>query len=250
LIPLCVFIGLVIIAAFFADNVIFRPHKASYIDGPDVIKLATASGDTISAKYYPSAGAKFTILFSHGNAEDIGDIESFSHSFRDYGFNVLVYDYRGYGTSEGTPTEEKAYEDINAAYDFLTGQLKIPADQIIVHGRSLGGAVAVDLAARKTVKGLILESTFTSAFRVLTGWRILPFDKFETVEKLKLINCPVLVIHGKQDRTIHFSHGEELFRAAPGEKDSLWVDKAGHNDLVSNAPVLYMKKITQFAGKL
>jgi len=250
LIPVCVYLGLLLIAWFFPDKVIFQPQPSSYKDGPDVIKIRTQNGETISAKFYENPGAEYTILFSHGNAEDIGDIEPIILYVRDSGFSVFAYDYRGYGTSQGTPSEKKAYEDINAAYGYLTGDLKIPPARVILHGRSLGGAVAVDLASREPVAGLILESTFITAFRVVTYIPVLPFDKFESISKLEKVSCPVLVIHGRQDGVIGFHHGEKLFSAVRGPKVSLWVDDAGHNNLFDTARESYLKTIQDFAESL
>jgi fermentation-respiration switch protein FrsA (DUF1100 family) len=119
-----------------------------------------------------------------------------------------------------------------------------------VHGRSIGGGPAVDLASREPVGGLILESTFTSAFRVLSSIRIFPFDKFENLNKIAGVKCPVLVIHGKKDRTIPFHHGEILFAAANEPKASFWVDNAGHNNLFNVASERYLKTIRDFADKL
>jgi fermentation-respiration switch protein FrsA (DUF1100 family) len=250
LIPIFVYLGLFIVAWLFPNKVLFRPPPASYKDDYSITKLETSNGETISAKYYENVGARFTILFSHGNAEDIGNIEPFILHLRDSGFAVLIYDYDGYGTSEGSPSESNSYSDIDAAYRYLTETKKIDADKIIVHGRSVGGGPAVDLASRKPVGGLILESTFTSAARVLTNVRIFPFDKFENINKIGNVTRPVLVIHGKQDRTIPFQHGQQLFAAANEPKFSLWVENAGHNNLFNVTSEIYLKTIRDFADRL
>jgi fermentation-respiration switch protein FrsA (DUF1100 family) len=210
----------------------------------------TSYGETISAKFYENDAAAFTILFSHGNAEDIGTIESFILRLRESGFAVLVYDYHGYGTSEGSPSEDNTYRDIEAVYDYLIEKRKIPADKIILQGRSLGGGAAVDLASRQPVGGLILESTFTSASRVLTNIKIIPFDRFENINKIASVKCPVLVIHGKKDWTIPFHHGEQLYAAAKEPKTSLWIDSAGHNNLFNVASGAYLNAIRDFADTL
>lgn len=250
LIPVCVYLGLFIVAYFFPDNVIFQPQPSSYKDDAGVIKLVTPGGKKISAKHYSNKQAVYTILFSHGNAEDIGDIEPLIWYLRDAGFNVLTYDYRGYGTSEGEPSEQNSYEDIDSAYKYLTQELKTPADRIILHGRSLGGGPSIDLATREPVAGLMLESTFTSAFRVVTRWRVIPFDKFENISKIGSVKCPVLVIHGKNDWIVPFHHGETLYADVKGPKNSLWVDEAGHNDLFNTARESYLIAIKDFAGSL
>ena len=201
LIPICVILGLLIIAVFFADKAIFRPQRSSYKDTAEVIKLETRNGEQISAKYYEKAEASYTVAFSHGNAEDIGMIEPFAWRLRDLGLNVLTYDYPGYGTGGGSPSEENSYSAIDAAYAFLLTEKRLDPKRIILHGRSFGGGVAVDLAYRKPVAGLILESTFTTAFASLLGYPILPFDKSKIFKKLEKITCPVLVIHGTSDGT-------------------------------------------------
>jgi abhydrolase domain-containing protein 17 len=250
LIPIVVYMGLFAIAWLFPNKLLFRPQHASYTDDSSIIKLTTSDGETISAKFYENEAAHFTILFSHGNAEDIGDNEIFISHLRDSGFAVLVYDYHGYGTSQGSPSEENTYGDIQAAYEYLVGIRKIPAERIILQGRSLGGGAAVDLAVRENVAGLIMESSFTSASRVLTRVAIFPFDKFENIKKISRVNCPVLVIHGKRDWTIPFHHGEDLFAAAKEPKIFLWVDDAGHNNLFSRASGVYLNAIQDFANTL
>ena len=238
------------IAWLFPNKVLFRPQASSYKDDASIVKLRTSDGATISAKFYENNDAVFTILFSHGNAEDLGNIEPFILTLRDSGFAVLAYDYHGYGTSDGSPSESNTYKDIDAAYEYLVETKKIPTGRIILHGRSVGGGPAVDLASREPVGGLILESTFTSASRVLTNVRIFPFDKFENLNKIAAIKCPLLIIHGKRDWTISFHHGEELFAAAKEPKTSLWIDNAGHNNLFNVASEPYLKSIRDFADGL
>jgi fermentation-respiration switch protein FrsA (DUF1100 family) len=250
LIPLAVCFGLMIIAMFFPDQVIFQPQRSSYSDAADVIKIKTADGESISAKLYENESATYTILFSHGNAEDIGMNEPFAWRLRDSGFNVLVHDYRGYGTSDGSPSEEKVYADIDAAYEYLIKEKGIASNKIILHGRSLGGAVAVNLSSQKEVAGLILESTFTTAFRVITRYPVLPFDKFKSIDKIGSVRCPVLIIHGTQDWTIPIYHGERLFEAANEPKTALWVERAGHNDLFYTDKERYLNTIAEFARTL
>ncbi len=237
-----------IIAGGFADRLLFRPHEAGYTDSDDIIKLTTADGVKISAMYFANPSAKFTILHSHGNAEDMGDLIFVYREIRDAGFNVLAYDYDGYGTSGGEPSESATYYDIGAAYDYLTGVLHVPPERIILLGRSIGGGPAVDLAAIRPVGGLVLESAFVSAFRTVTRIPLLPWDKFENLKKLPSVKCPVLVVHGKDDSTIAFWHGKRLYEAAPGEKQCLWVEGAGHNDLFDHAAGQYCKAMQDFAA--
>ncbi len=250
LIPVFVYLGIVALAWFLPNKLLFRPQTAAYRDDASIIKLMTDDGETISAKFYENTAARFTILFSHGNAEDIGRNEPFVLKLRESGFSVLVYDYHGYGTSSGSPSEENTYKDINAAFRYLIKKRNIPADRIIIYGRSVGGGPSVDLASREKVAGLIVESTFTSASRVLSRFRILPFDKFENIAKIASVTCPILVIHGKQDATIPFHHGEALFAAANGRKSSLWIENAGHNDVFSVGGETYLATSPDVAESL
>jgi pimeloyl-ACP methyl ester carboxylesterase len=145
-------------------------------------------GVALLAVHLPNPQAVYTVLFSHGNAEDIRDVAPLLNEIHESGFGVFAYDYRGYGTGDGVPTEENAYKDIDAAYAYLTGTLGVAPARIIAYGRSLGGGPAVDLASRKPLTGLILESTFVTAFRVRTHIPILPFDKFRNQDRRRA--CP------------------------------------------------------------
>ncbi|HSE49354.1 MAG TPA: alpha/beta hydrolase [Terriglobales bacterium] len=240
----------VFVAAFLADRMIFYPQPSSYTDDARITKLKTSDGNTISAIYLPNPQAKFTILYSHGNAEDIGELEPLFRELHDAGFAVLGYDYEGYGTSEGAPSEKRTYLDEQAAYDFLVKEQRVPTERVILFGRSVGTGPAIDLAARAPVGGLIVQSGFTSAFRVLARFPLVPFDKFRNLDKIRRVKCPVLVIHGRRDNVIPFAHGERLYAAAPGKKMFLWADAAGHNDFEWLARDRYLPAIQEFASTL
>lgn len=209
---------------------IFLPQPASYQDTEDIFKIPVTDTETISALYLPHSQSVYTVLYIHGNAEDLGDVRPVLDRLHSWGFSVFAYDYRGYGTSDGNPSEENAYQDAEAAYTYLTQHLKIPPEQVIVYGRSVGGGSATELATRYSVAGLILESTFTSAFRVVVPFPLLPFDKFSNLDKLRTVDCPVLVMHGQADQTIPIQHGQALYKTAPNQKLFLWVAEAGHDD--------------------
>ncbi len=233
---------------FRADSMIFLSQPSSYQDDPTILKLSSGKDTNISATYLLNTQAKYTILYSHGNSEDLGDIKQILEKLHAWGFSVFAFDYRGYGTSQGKSTESHAYEDINSAYNYLTQNLKIPPERIIVLGRSVGGGSAVNLAMQKPVAGLIIESSFISAFQVIVPFRILPFDKFPNLDKIKKVKCPILVIHGKADNIIPFAHGEKLFKAAISPKLSLWVEEANHNDLFSIAEEKYHRTLQEFTN--
>lgn len=237
-------------AFFYGEKAMFYPPPASYRDTPEVIKLATADGVRISARYFPNPAAKYTILFSHGNAEDIGHNQPFFEALRAAGFSVFAYDYRGYGTSEGAPSEQGVYRDEAAAYDYLVSQLKTPPERIIAHGRSVGAGAAIDLAARQPLAGLIIESGFTSAYRIVTRWPILPLDRFPNLRKMREVRCPVLVIHGADDEVIAYHHGVALYGAARGPKQLYRVPGARHNDLFDVAGEGYFTALRAFTDLL
>ncbi|MBC6474211.1 MAG: alpha/beta hydrolase [Hormoscilla sp. GM102CHS1] len=232
---------------FWSDRMIFQPHPSSYRDTDKIIKLKSGPDLQISAIHLPNPAATYTILYSHGNGEDLGDIDPTLRNLQSLGFAVFAYDYRGYGTSQGKPSERNTYADVNAAYNYLTQSLGIPPSQIIAYGRSLGGGPAVDLAGRQPVAGLVVESTFITTFRVRTRIPIVPFDKFDNLGKIKNVRYPVLVIHGTADRTIPFAHGQKLYAAAGEPKRFLQVLGAGHNNLHSLAGEDYDKTMLDFA---
>ena len=250
LIPIYLYVGFGIFAYFFADKLIFQPQKNFYQANNPLLKLSTPNGESISAIFVKNPNAAYTVLFNHGNAEDIFTSEFFVQKLSDAGFNVFAYDYRGYGLSEGEPSEKNSYEDAETAYNYLTNDLKIAPEKIIIFGRSLGGGVAIDLASRKKCGGLIAESTFVSAFRVMTTYKIYPFDEFENLKKIPNVKCPLLLIHGKKDELIPIWHGEKLFSAASEPKDFYLVEEGGHGTVAAHGGQNYFQKIVDFAGSL
>lgn len=241
------YLALVLFGIFGAEHLIFVPHPSSYRDDAGILKLRTADGQTISAIYLQNPRAAFTILYCHGNGEDLGDDLPLLGEYKMHGFSVFTFDYHGYGTSTGRPSERHAYEDIDAAYRYLTQQLGVPAARILVHGHSLGSGVAIDLASRQPVGGLIAESAFVTAFRVQTHWPIVPFDRFRNIDKISKVRSPVLVIHGTKDGLIRPWHGRSLFARASQPKFLLWVEGAGHNDVPEVGGGKYWSAIRNFA---
>jgi fermentation-respiration switch protein FrsA (DUF1100 family) len=231
-----------------ADRMIFLPPPASYQAGGDVLLLDTADGGRIAALHLPNPAATHTILYSHGNAEDLGHVRPALEIVRSAGFAVLAYDYRGYGLSSGRPSEAATYRDIDAAWSHVTGPLGVPPRRVILLGRSVGAGPSVDLAVRAPVGGLVLESAFVSAFRVVTRVPLLPFDKYRNLDKIAKVDCPVLVIHGTADQIVPLWHGQRLFETAREPKRALWVDGAGHNDLMLVAGERYARALAAFAA--
>jgi abhydrolase domain-containing protein 17 len=225
------YVGFALFAYFLADSMIFLPHPSSYQDSADILKITTAGGKKISAVYLPNPAAKFTLLVSHGNAEDLGDDRYWLDNLRHDGFNVFAYDYEGYGTSEGRATEKSVYEDEAAAYDFLAVDLKTPPDRIIIFGRSVGTGPATYIAARRPSAGLILQSPFVSAFRVLTRVPLLPFDKFPNYKNIRHVHSPVLIMHSRADSVISFWHGQKMFDLANPPKQFFQAVTPDHNEM-------------------
>lgn len=238
------------LTGYIAQKRLFRPQPPSYSDNADILKLTAKDGLKISALYLPNPIAHFTILLSHGNMADLGLCLPLAQQMHAQGFSILVYDYPGYGTSEGSPSEEGIYRAIDAAYQFLTVERHIPAERVIAYGRSLGGGATVDLASRVSLGGVIIESAFTSTFRVKTHYPLFPFDKFQNLRKCPKIKAPTLVIHGKLDDTVPFWHGEMLYAHLKCPKQHLWLEHAGHNDIEDVAHHEFWQTIHRFCETL
>ena len=241
-----IYVTVLLVAYFFADRFVFPRKKSSYSDNPEILKIDVGGGISLSALYLKATGSEFTILYSHGNGEDIGDLREIFENFRLAGYSVLAYDYRGYGTSGGSVSEKKFYADAGVVYNYLVNELKKPPEKIIALGRSIGGAAAIDIASKEKVAALILEGAFTSAFRVAMPIVPFPFDKFNNIDKIDKVRCPVLFIHGRDDTIVPFSHGLSLFEKANEPKMNFWVEDAGHNDLFSVADVKYWEVLREF----
>jgi abhydrolase domain-containing protein 17 len=251
-IPVIAYGTIAFYAYFFSDRQIFIPQYATNapLPQPPIVVPVTPT-ENITLVYYPNPKAQYTILFSHGNGEALGDAYAYHLQLRNLGFNVVAYDYRGYGASSpGAPSETKTYADITAAYRYTTETLKVPPDRIIVFGRSVGSGPSTYLASTQPIAGLILESAFTSTFRVVVPFPLLPFDKYPNRDRIAKLKVPLLVIHGDRDQVIPFHHGQTLFQTAPGPKQFLAVPNADHNDVSEVGGRMYEKAIQAFATQL
>ncbi|HXG37785.1 MAG TPA: alpha/beta hydrolase [Bacteroidota bacterium] len=194
-----------------------------------------------------------TLVISHGNAGNLSHRLPIIKTFRDFGFNVFMYDYRGYGRSEGSPTEEGVYRDGRAAFDYVIRRSDVDSTNVILFGTSLGGAVAVDVALDRPAAGMILESTFSSARDVArVAYPFLPAQfllrsKFDSAEKIRSIRIPLLFLHGDQDSIIPISLGRKLFEAANEPKTFHVVSGADHNDIFWVGGRAYLEQIRNFA---
>ena len=233
-----------------ADRQIFFPPPPSYtLSSIDATLVPTRDGAEIATLHLPNPGADLTIIFSHGNAEDLGHALPFLEALRETGYSVIGYDYRGYGASRGgRPTAAGTYRDIEAVYRYATEELRIPAASIVLFGRSVGSGPTTHLAARHEVGGMIVENAFTSAFVVVTRVPLLPFDRYPNLENIRRATCPVLIIHAMNDEIIPLAHGRRLYDAAPEPKRHLWVEGAHHNDVVLAGGETYWRAIREFGS--
>lgn len=238
--------------------IIFYPDKA-LDDSPSNwnlpyrdIQFLTPDGQKLHGWFFPVSAKSPVLLFCHGNAGNV------SHRIENIKFlvkrdiSVFIFDYRGYGQSSGRPSEKGVYIDGIAAYDYLTEIEKISPDRILVFGRSLGGSVAIEVALQRSVKCLIIESTFTStkdmAKTIFPFFVVSPFlpHNYNNIFKIADVSVPKLIIHGKNDKIVPFTMGKRLFAQATGQKTFLLLDGAKHNDTYIIGGKDYFEAISNF----
>jgi len=235
------YLGLAVMIYFQQDGMIYVP-ETTITHNPNNIGLAyeevsvrTKDGLSISGWYIPAKNEKAVILFCHGNAGNISSRLDSISIFNNLSLSVLIFDYRGYGKSGGRPSEAGTYLDAEAAWDYLVNVKKIPPGRIIVYGRSLGGAVAAEIALRRSPAALIVESGFTSVPDL--GQKIYPWlpvgliskFRYATIDKIGTIKCPKLITHSRRDDIVPFEHGRALYEKASPPKEFLEI-RGGHND--------------------
>jgi len=211
-----------------------------------------ADGTRLFGWYVPASGTPAVLLWCHGNAGNIiNRLENMVELYR-LGISVFIFDYRGYGQSQGTPSEEGLYQDALAAYAYLAQTRRIVPDRIVLFGRSLGAAVAGDLAGREPAAGLILESAFPSieAMARVHYWglpaHLLVSAQFNLGERLQRVRMPVLVIHGDRDRIVPLQLGKQVYERARAPKAFYLVPGADHNDLIYVGGAPYFERLKRF----
>jgi len=253
-----------IVLMIFEEKFIYFPQKyprgayeqAHSIPGLRDCWITTEDSVKIHAWFATAESAKATLVVSHGNAGNISHRYLLLRSLQRHGFNVLMYDYRGYGRSEGTPTEEGIYKDGLAAYDYAVSLPEVKPGRVILWGTSLGGAVAIDVATHRHAAGLILESTFSSAKDVArVVYPFLPVQffmhtKLNSIEKIKTLEVPVLVIHGAHDSIVPIGLGRKLFNAANEPKDFYEIPNADHNDTFFMGGDEYFSRVDRFVASI
>ncbi|KAE8659365.1 Detected protein of confused Function [Hibiscus syriacus] len=200
----------------------------------DVLKVGTKRGNEVVAVYMKNPGAALTVLYSHGNAADLGQMyDLFSELSLHLRVNLLSYDYSGYGQSSGKPTEQNTYADIEAVYRCLGEKYGVKEEDVILYGQSVGSGPTLDLTTRlPKLRAVVLHSPILSGLRVMypvkrTYW----FDIYKNIDKIPLVNCPVLVIHGTADDVVDCSHGKQLWELCKEKYEPLWVKGGNHCDL-------------------
>jgi len=230
----------------------WNPAEAGW-DYQDV--FLAVDGQTTHGWFIPAPQSRGVLLYSHGNGGNISGRMGGIAIWRGLGFDVLIYDYGGYGNSIGKPSEKRCYQDIRACWRWLVEEQGIPPERIVLFGRSLGGAVAADLAADVTPGAVILESTFTSA--VSLGKEAFPFlpvslllrHRFDTASKIARLTAPVLVVHSPDDDVVPYHHGRALFERAPEPKTFLEIG-GSHNDGYAETGERYVQSLRSFLEPL
>ena len=245
---------------FFQSSFVYFPYKD--IQGTPKqlgmpckdVTFVSKDGIKLNGWFIPSDDSKDVVLFCHGNAGNISHRMESIQIFHKMGLSVFIFDYRGYGQSEGIPSEKGTYLDAEAAWKYLTKVENFDASNIILFGRSMGGSISAKLATDKRPKVLIIESSFTSIANL--GAKIYPFlpvrllsrFSYDTLKYVKVVKSPVLVIHSSDDEIIPFAHGGAIFEAVHAPKEFLKI-RGSHNEGFWLSSVEYAKAIEKFISK-
>jgi hypothetical protein len=240
---------LVLVAAMyiFQRNLLYIPDNrppdpaASGVPEMREVRLKTADGLELISWHRAAASNRLTIVYFHGNGGNISYRAFRIRPYLDRGYGLLLVEYRGYGGNPGRPTERGLYNDGRAAMTFITDE-GVPVDDVVLYGESLGGGIAVEIAAEqgrasKAVGALVLEAPLSSVTDVaayhypLVPVRWLLKDRFESASKIGDVRAPVFIIHGENDRIVPIGFGRALFETAKEPKESWWVSGGGHEDL-------------------
>lgn len=255
---IAIIVLLAVSVRYVESKSIFYPARSIAATPADIslpfedVFIKTQDNVTINAWLVKSSPPRGTLIFCHGNAGNIGDRLEKILLFHQMGLNILIIDYRGYGKSQGQPSEAGIYKDAVAAYDYLLTRQDIDHSRIIGYGESLGGAVAVDLGTKRNLAALIIDSSFTNAADMAKT--IYPFipsfllgTKLDSAAKARTITIPKLFIHSRADEIVPFRLGERLYQAAAKPKEFLELPEGGgHNDLPPDAQEKMARGIITF----
>lgn len=241
------YIGLVTILMVFQSHFIYFPEREITVTPAEIglsyeaVCFEAADGVKLSGWFVPAERSRGVILFCHGNAGNISHrLESVQVFYR-LGLSTFIFDYRGYGQSEGKLTEQGTYLDAEAAWRYLVQKQQVDPTEIIIFGRSLGGAIAAWLARDHPPKALIIESTFTSVRDIgaelypYLPVRLLSRFDYNAMDYLRQVNCPVLIVHSRDDEIIPFSHGRRLFETANEPKEFLEITGTHNEGFMTSA---------------
>ncbi|MBD3170730.1 MAG: alpha/beta fold hydrolase [candidate division Zixibacteria bacterium] len=228
------------------------PHEAG-LEYEEVV-LETEDNVKLSAWWVPSDSARGTLLFCHGNAGNISHRLETLLIFHNLKLNTFIFDYRGYGKSGGKPSERGTLLDAEAALRHVMEKRGVKLDEMVIFGRSLGGAIASYLAVKHKPKALIVESAFTSIQDIGSDYYpILPVRfvsrfNYPTLKHIRSIECPALVVHSPEDEIVGYKHGRRLYENAPEPKEFLEIT-GGHNDGFMISGERYIRGLDEFLGR-
>jgi uncharacterized protein len=243
------------------SSVLYHPSRELRATPADIglpyesVPLETADGKRLGAWWIPCRSPRGVLLFCHGNGGNISALLESARIFNRLGLDLLVFDYRGYGESSGSPSEQGLYRDAEAAWNYLERVRGVPSQNIVVFGWSLGGSVAAWTSQAHRPGALILEGAFTSfqdaARDRVPGVFVTLFipDQYPTKRYVARVQCPILIIHSRDDEVIPFRHGEVLFAAAPGVAEQL-VTRGSHNRAFLDSQPYYEAAIDSFLSKV
>jgi uncharacterized protein len=269
-----VYMGLLMLFASFQTRIIFPGQETQGQDdaqvrprpGTELVQLKSHRGESIVSLYGPAltrdgrlrpdAADRSTLIYFYGNAMCMNDATGHFERFRRLGLNVITADYLGYGMSGGSASEKGCQATSEAVYDYLVSTRGIKPSRVVAAGWSLGAAVAVDLASRRPVGGLIIFSAFTSG--VDMGRRLMPVfpvslllrHRFDSLRKIAQVECPILIGHGHRDRIVPFSMGQRLAAAAKSPVTRLWIEEADHNDFYTIGDQRINDAVAKFISEL
>jgi fermentation-respiration switch protein FrsA (DUF1100 family) len=261
------YLGLLLLLRLNESRLIYFPGAERRLIAPPAalglpvqrVSIRTVDGITLGS-WVIRAGPDSTgywLLICHGNAGNLSEFGRPAHyaGLHALGLNLLAFDYRGYGESDGVPGESGLYKDADASYRYLREDLGVASDKIVIFGHSLGSAVAVDLASRVASAGLILEGALTSVIE--RGQELYPYipvrwigrSRFSSIEKISRVSVPKLFLHARADDVVPLAHGRRLFEAAPPPKTFVEL-KGGHGDAFELDSATYFGSIDRFITKL
>ena len=252
-----IYAAVVALAALFQSRLVYFPESAIAATPADIgldyerVTLTTSDGVALDAWFVPAEEEGPVVLFCHGNAGNISHRLDTIRILNGLGLGVLIFDYRGYGRSQGSPSEEGTYRDAEAAWAYLTAERNVPPNGIILFGRSLGGPIAAYLATRHDPAALIVESAFTSipdigaaAYPYLPVRLVSRYD-YPTETYVSQVTCPVLVVHSPADEMIPYEHGQAIYEAAAEPKEFLAIS-GSHNEGFRASEEEYSRGLADF----